>query len=213
MPLPVIAGAAAAVASRLAAKKAAQKLAQEAAKKAAKRAGMSLATGVKQPYQLRATASADKTAQIAKNSVKTKPAAKQVGNPPNNTKAWEDYIGSVSRGAPGRGPAGKAKATRVANSKTAKNTVPSAKEPARIPEVPARGTVRINSAKTRSGKVVNLKNAPTSVEKVTGRLAASVPARRPASNPANPPRGTVKINSGSKRPAVLQKRAAALKKK
>lgn len=85
---------------------------------------------------------------IAKNSVKTKPAAKQVGNPPNNTKAWEDYIGSVSRGAPGRGPAGKAKATRVANSKVAKKEVPSAKEPARIPEVPARGTVRINSAKT-----------------------------------------------------------------
>lgn len=85
---------------------------------------------------------------IAKNSVKTKPARKPVGNPPNNTKAWEDYIGSVSRGGSGLGPAGKAKATRVANSKIAKKEVPSAKEPARIPEVPARGTVRINSAKT-----------------------------------------------------------------
>ena len=86
---------------------------------------------------------------VAKNSVKTKPAAKPVGNPPNDTKAWENYIDSVSRGAPARGgSAGKAKARRVANSKIAKKTVPPAKEPSRIPEVPARATVKINSAKT-----------------------------------------------------------------
>jgi hypothetical protein len=233
MPLPVIAGAAAAVASRLAAKK----LAQEAAKKTAAR-----------------------TAQIAKNSVKTKPARKPVGNPVNQEKSIESMISSVSRGGlKTGGTLGKGRDHRVANSKklkwepnsrkvldeiaamkktktvkinsgvksktadqarsnatkkSAKLIEPvTARVPARIPEVPARGKVRINSAKTRSGKVVNLKNAPTSVEKVTGRLAASSPARRPEPNPANPPRGTVKIRSGNQRPAVLQKRAAALKKK
>lgn len=53
MPVPIIAAGAAAIAARLAAKK----VAQEVAKKAAK-------------------AAAAKTAQIAKNSVKVKPAAK-----------------------------------------------------------------------------------------------------------------------------------------
>ena len=112
---------------------------------------------------------------IAKNSVKTKPAAKPVGNPPNDTKAWEDYVGSVSRGAPGRGPAGKAKAIRVANSKTAKNTVPSAKKPARIPEVPAGATVKINSAKTTRVVRVNPKKVTSSstsaVKRVTRKVA------------------------------------------
>lgn len=152
MPVPIIAAGAAAVAARLAAKKAAQELAKKAAK-----------------------AATAKTAQIAKNSVKTKPARKQVGNPPNNTKAWEDYIGSVSRGAPGRGPAGKAKATRVANSKIAKKTVPSAKEPSRIPEVPARATVKINSAKTTRVVRVSPKtvtSSSTSAVKKVARKAA-----------------------------------------
>jgi hypothetical protein len=150
MPVPIIAGAAAAVVARLAAKKAAQELAKKAAKTAAA-----------------------KTAQIAKNSVKTKPARKQVGNPPNDTKAWEDYIGSVSRGAPARGgSAGKAKARRVANSKIAKNTVPSAKEPARIPEIPAGRTVRINSAKTtRVVRVSPKKVTSSSTAKKTARKA------------------------------------------
>ena len=125
MPAPIVMGAAA-IAARIAAKKAAQELAKKAAK-----------------------AAAAKTAQIAKNSVKTKPARKPVGNPPNDTKMWEDYIGSVSRGAPGMGRgAGKSKAYRIAKSKVAKKQVPSAKEPARIPEIPGRATVKINSAKT-----------------------------------------------------------------
>jgi len=83
-----------------------------------------------------------------KSGVRVKPAAKPVGNPPNDTKMWENYIGSVSRGGAGRGSAGKAKDARVATSKIAKKTVPSAKEPARIPEIPARATVKINSAKS-----------------------------------------------------------------
>jgi cell pole-organizing protein PopZ len=164
MPVPIIVGAAAAVAARFAAKKAAQELAKKAAK-----------------------AAATKTAQVANNSVKTKAAAKQVGNPPNNTKAWEDYIGSVSRGAPGRGPAGKAKATRVANSKIAKKTVPSAKEPARIPEVPARATVKINSAKiTRlvrvSPKKVTLssKNGESAFSRINSSIVRTKPARKSA---------------------------------
>jgi Flp pilus assembly protein TadG len=63
MPVPIIAAGAAAVAARLAAKK----LAQEAAKKAAK-------------------AAAAKTAKIAKNSVKVKPAAKPKPNKPDAAK-------------------------------------------------------------------------------------------------------------------------------
>ena len=63
MPVPIIAAGAAAIAARLAAKK----LAQEAAKKAAKVA-------------------AAKTAQIAKNSVKVKPAAKPKPNKPDAAK-------------------------------------------------------------------------------------------------------------------------------
>jgi len=136
MPVPVIAAGVAAVAARLAAKKAAQQLAKKAA---------------------------SKTAQIAKNSVVKKPARKPVGNPPNDTKMFEDYIGSVSRGAPSRGgSAGKAKARRVVNSKITKNTVPSAKEPARRPEIPAGRTVKINSAKTTRVVRVNPKKVTSS---------------------------------------------------
>jgi hypothetical protein len=150
MPVPIIAAGAAAIAARLAAKKAAQQLAKKAA---------------------------SKTAQIAKNSVVKKPARKPIGNPPNNTKAWEDYIGSVSRGAPARGSsAGKAKARRVANSKIAKNTVPSAKEPARIPEIPAGRTVKINSAKTTRVVRVSPKkvtsSSTSSVKRVTRKAVA-----------------------------------------
>lgn len=197
MALPIIAGAAAAVAARLAAKKAAQKLAQEAAKK-----------------------TAAKTAQIAKNSVKTKPARKPVGNPPNDMKAIESQISSISRGGVGR-PLGKARDTRVANSKkpTAGTPLKSVREPARTPKSDrspfAYDTVRINSgvkSKTADQARSNAtKRKP--VAKLVEPVTARVPARKPTPNPTNPPRGTVRINSGSKRPAVLRKRAAALKKK
>jgi hypothetical protein len=195
MPLPVIAGAAAAVAARLAAKKAAQKLAQEAAKKAAAR-----------------------TAQIAKNSVKTKPAAKQVGNPSNDTKAIESQISSISRGGVGR-PLGKARDTRVANSKkpTAGTPVKSVREPARTPKSDRSpftyDTVKINSGVKSKTADQARSNATKKSTKLVKPVAARVPARRPESNPANPPRGTVRIRSGNQRPAVLQKRAVPAKKK
>ncbi len=169
MPVPIIAGAAAAVAARLAAKKAAQELAKKAAK-----------------------AATAKTAQIAKNSVKTKPARKQVGNPPNETKAWEDYIGSVSRGAPASGrSAGKSKTARVFNSKVAKKTVRPVKEPARMPVTDGRSpfsykTIEINSA-------VKSKTADQARSNNAARKPA--PASTPARKPANPARATVKINS------------------
>jgi hypothetical protein len=51
-----------------------------------------------------------------KSGVKVKSAAKQVGNPPNNTKAWESVLSSASRGGVGR-TMGKNKDARVFNSK------------------------------------------------------------------------------------------------
>lgn len=138
MPVPIIAGAAAAVAARLAAKKAAQELAKKAAK-----------------------AATAKTAQIAKNSVKTKPARKQVGNAPNSTKSLEKTASSFYRTwnpetgmEDGLRVAGKLRDARVASSKkptasgnAAKKPAP-ASVPARKPANPARATVKINSAKS-----------------------------------------------------------------
>jgi hypothetical protein len=74
MPVPIIAAGAASVAARLAAKK----LAQEAAKKAAK-------------------AAAAKTAQIAKNSVKVKPAAKPKANNPDAARIQNKSMSSSNR--------------------------------------------------------------------------------------------------------------------
>ena len=156
MPVPIIAAGAAAIAARLAAKK----VAQEVAKKTAK-------------------AAAAKTTQIAKNSVKVKPARKPVGNPPNDTKMWEDYIGSVSRGAPGRGPAGKAKASRIVNSRTIKKSAPIAKEPARIPEIPSgRSTVKINTDPTKfKGIFGPLKKKAAAADTPANRAKATNNAR------------------------------------
>jgi hypothetical protein len=63
------------------------------------------------------TAKKKKLAEPSKASVKVKPAAKQVGNPRNDTKALENYYSSISRGGAGAGPAGKAKDARVHKSK------------------------------------------------------------------------------------------------
>jgi len=131
MPVPVIAGAAAAVAARLAAKKAAQELAKKAAKKAV-------------------------TKSVSKN-VKVKPAARSVGNPPNPSKSLEEMISSVSRGSIRQGgSAGKAKTTRVFNSSTNKGVKPDARQPARIPDPSTRtegalsyGRVKINTDPTK----------------------------------------------------------------
>lgn len=100
MPVPIIAGAAAAVGARLAAKKAAQELAKKAAK-----------------------AATAKTAQIAKNSVKTKPTGNFVEAPIKDTKLGERSRVFVPRPV-------------------------KARVPARKPANPARATVKINSAKT-----------------------------------------------------------------
>lgn len=175
MPVPIIAGAAAAVAARLAAKKAAQELAKKAAK-----------------------AATAKTAQIAKNSVKTKPAAKQVGNPRNPAKELDGVANSFYRSwNPSTGiedgvrSAGKSRAGRVANSKLSKKTVKSAKEPARRPVPDGRSpfsykTIEINSAvKSKTADQARSNNAARKP------APASVPARKPA----NPARGTVRINS------------------
>lgn len=136
MPVPIIAAGAAAVAARLAAKK----LAQEAAKKAAK-------------------AAAAKTAQIAKNSVKTKPARKQFGNPPNMAKSTEEMLSSASRGGVGRGPLGKAKTARKFSTPAGRGKV-DVRQPARMPDEPGRATVKINSAKSvRVVKVAPKKRA------------------------------------------------------
>ena len=134
MPVPIIAAGAAAVAARLATKK----LAKEAAKKAA-----------------------SKTAQIAKNSVKTKPARKQVGNPPDSTKSLEKTASSFYRTwnpetgmEDGLRAAGKLRDARAARSKKPTGSGKASKRPApasipaRTPKTTARKTVRINSAKT-----------------------------------------------------------------
>ena len=79
MPVPIIIAGAAAIAARLAAKK----VAQEVAKKTVK-------------------AAAAKTAQIAKNSVKVKPAAKNKANPPDKAKI-ENKVGTGANRARAKG--------------------------------------------------------------------------------------------------------------
>jgi hypothetical protein len=85
-----------------------------------------------------------------KSNVRVKPAAKQVGNPPNDTKAWESVLSSASRGGVGKTMA-KAKDVRKFKSSVNK-TKPDVRIPARTPEPDGRGpftysTVKINSAK------------------------------------------------------------------
>ena len=100
MPVPIIVAGAAAIAARLAAKK----VAQEVAKKAAK-------------------AAAAKTAQIAKNSVKVKPAAKNKSNPPNKAKIEYKFgMGNnrmINKGVPleARAAGGVGRKSRIQESK------------------------------------------------------------------------------------------------
>jgi hypothetical protein len=148
MPVPVIAAGVAAVAARLAAKKAAQQLAKKAA---------------------------SKTAQIAKNSVKTKPARKPVGNPPNLARAEGRQIDSVARGGGVKGPLGKTRDRRVFTSNAGKGKI-DVRKPARMPDEPARATVKINSAKTTRVVRVNPKkvtsSSTSSVKRVTRKAVA-----------------------------------------
>lgn len=96
MPVPLIAAAAAAAAARIAAKKVAQRA-----------VGGITGIGAK---------SVNPTYRNVGPSVKIKPPAKTVGNPPNDAKSWESVISSISRGGVGR-TVGKAKDARVASSK------------------------------------------------------------------------------------------------
>jgi hypothetical protein len=147
MPVPIIAAGAAAIAARLAAKKAAQQLAKKAA---------------------------SKTAQIAKNSVVKKPARKPIGNQPNMTKALEEQLSSASRGGVGRGTLGKAKTARKFTGSAGKGKM-DVRKPARMPDKPARATVKINSAKTTRVVRVNPKTVTSSstsaVKRVTRKAA------------------------------------------
>jgi len=90
----------------------------------------------------------------SKASVKVKPAAKQVGNRPNPTKADEEMISSVSRGGIGRGSLGKGKTARTFNS-SANKSKPDARTPARTPEQGERGAFSYNTVKINSQR--NLK--------------------------------------------------------
>ena len=128
MPVPIIAAGAAAVAARLAAKK----LAQEAAKKAAK-------------------AATAKTAQIAKNSVKVKPAAKSVSNPPDRSKVLDKQL-RRSFGSEGEERTGRKELIQI-------KKLASEKSPAKRPSNWGTGAnrVMINSAKTTRVVKVNPK--------------------------------------------------------
>ena len=153
MPVPIIAAGAAAVAARLAAKK----LAKEAAKKVA----------------AKTTA---KTAQIAKNSVVKKPARKPVGNPPNMTKSTEEMLSSASRGGVGRGSLGKAKTARKFSTSAGRGKM-DVRKPARMPDEPARATVKINSAKTTRVVRVNPKKVTSSSRNSLGTKKQALPSK------------------------------------
>jgi hypothetical protein len=100
MPAPII-GLAAGAAARAVAKRVASNAVKSAATK-----------------KLVKEAAKKKPLTTPKSNVKVKPAAKQVGNPPNTAKSISSKIDSVARaGGAGRGPAGKAKDSRVGNSR------------------------------------------------------------------------------------------------
>ena len=84
MVAPVIAAGAAAIAARLAAKKAAQELVKKAAAK--KVLPNTIRVSAADRKRFAAKKAAEKTAQIAKNSVKVKPAAKPKPNKPDAAK-------------------------------------------------------------------------------------------------------------------------------
>lgn len=189
MPVPIIAGAAAAAAARLAAKKAAQELAKKTAK-----------------------AAAAKTAQIAKNSVVKKP-ARTASGPGLETRGakltksqrseraaelsfkklegrWEGEYLTRMTGL--RGPKGiTSQTTRGQGKRSLRKEAAINKE--------AKPIIKINSSKPNTGRSFNFVEKPISDTKFGASPGVFVPrvvkARVPARKPANPARGTVKINS------------------
>jgi hypothetical protein len=166
MPVPIIAGAAAAVAARLAAKKAAQELAKKAAK-----------------------AATAKTAQIAKNSVV---ARKPVPNKPDaaktdykNKNTYERARKSEIKAGAGYEESHYNAQGMLISSPQRKPNLPNkikadvrkpARKPERNPENPPRGTVRINSGSSRPAVLVRraVKITPKKaavVKKVPRKLA------------------------------------------
>ena len=126
MAAPLI-GAAAIAAAKLVARKMAKDTAKKSVKKAIK------------------TAKKSKPLAEPKSAVRVKPAAKQIGNPYNYTKSWEQVLSSVSRGGVGS-TTGKARDARVLMSSKAV----SSKKPSRPVVSPSnpdfRPRVKINSA-------------------------------------------------------------------
>jgi len=93
-----------------------------------------------------------------KSAVKTKPAAKQVGNPPNPSKSTEEMISSVSRGGIGRGSLGKAKTARKFSTSAGRGKVDT-RQPSRTPDPDARSVgplsyrqIKINTDPTKKRK-------------------------------------------------------------
>ena len=83
-----------------------------------------------------------------KSGVKVKTAAKQIGNPPNLTKSSEEMYSSASRGGVGKGPLGKSKTARKFNTDAARGKM-DVRKPERMPDEPARATVKINTDPTK----------------------------------------------------------------
>ena len=198
MPVPIIVAAAAAAAARLAAKK----LAKEAAKKVA----------------AKTTA---KTAQIAKNSVVKKPAAKNKSNPPNKAKIEYKFgMGNnrmINKGVPleARAAGGVGRKSRIQESKITADSARAAN--ASKPKVNSSNSVKINSAKPTKGSSDNFVEVPVKDSKygegpgvfVSRAVAARKPTRKPTRNLENPPKGTVVIKSSS--PSYLRKKAVPMK--
>jgi hypothetical protein len=87
-----------------------------------------------------------KTASQVISHVKVKPAARTTGNPPDQGKSLERLYSSASRGGVGKGPLGKARDARVANSKKL-NWEPSERQTLdAIQATTKRPTIKINSA-------------------------------------------------------------------
>jgi hypothetical protein len=113
--------------------------------------GLALGAAARIAAKKAATKAVTKT--VTKN-VKVKPARKPVGNPPNESRALEEMISSVSRGAIRQGGSqGKTKTTRVFNS-SANKRKPDVRTPARTPEQGNRSafkydTIKINTDPTK----------------------------------------------------------------
>ena len=109
-------------------------------------------------------------------SVKVKPAAKPVGNPPNPSKSTEEMISSVSRGGIGRGSLGKAKTARKFSTPAGRGKM-DARQPSRTPDPDAR------SVGPLSYRQIKINTDPTKPKGIFGPLknkaaAANTPANR-----------------------------------